>query len=141
MKVCLMVTTCSEANCTCEVFLPSEDMLPGVTFTKVCDASYDQVTCCRSHKLILLKNCYIALGCIARALPCVAPRYAVRHELRTRLTSLTYKHLCERPLYKMKMLLLKSVNTQSEFSFHTPVYAYVLYFIIFFNIIIFNKNF
>ncbi len=45
-------------------------------------------------------NCYIAVGCIARALPCIAPRYAARRELRwyarTGNTNSTYEHLCER---------------------------------------------
>ena len=73
----------------------------GVSFTKLCDALYDQLTHRRSHKLILLTNCYIALGYVTCSLPCVAPYYAVRRELRwyqrTGRTILTYKHLCERP--------------------------------------------
>ena len=74
---------------------------PGVSFTKLSDASYDQLTRRRSHKLILLTNCCITLGCVARALPCVAPRYAACRELHwyaiTGHTNSTYKHLCERP--------------------------------------------
>ncbi len=55
-----------------EIFLVS----PGVSFTKLCDASYNQLIRRRSHELILHTNCYIALGCVARiALPCVTPRY------------------------------------------------------------------
>ncbi len=56
----------------------------GVSFIKLCDASHDQLTCSRSHELILLTNCYalIALDCVARMLLCAAPHYAARHELR-----------------------------------------------------------
>ncbi len=72
-----------------------------MSFTKLCDASYDQLTCSRSHKLILLTNCYIALGCVACALLCVAPHYTAHRKLRwyarTRRTNLTHEHLCERP--------------------------------------------
>ncbi len=38
----------------------------GVSFTKLWDASYDQLTRRRSHELILRTNCYIVLGCVAR---------------------------------------------------------------------------
>ncbi len=80
---------------------------PGVSFTKLREASYDQLTCRRSHELILLMNCYIALSCVVYVLPCVAPCYAVHHELcwyvRTRRMNSTYKHLCERPPGRQKL--------------------------------------
>ncbi len=46
-----------------ELLLPTS----GVSFTKLWDASYDQLTRRRSHELILRTNCYIVLGCVARA--------------------------------------------------------------------------
>ncbi len=74
-------------------------------FTKLCNALYDQLTRRRSHKLILLTNYYIALGCVARALSCVAPHYATHRELRwyTRTGPMNsiYEHLCERPWWKL----------------------------------------
>ncbi len=73
----------------------------GVSLTKLCNVSYNQLTCRRSHELILRTNCYIALGCVGRAFPCVALRNVVRHELRwyarTGRMNSTYEHLCERP--------------------------------------------
>ena len=36
---------------------------PGVSFTKLCNASYDQLTHCRSHKLIFLQT--VAQLCLA----------------------------------------------------------------------------
>ena len=39
----------------------------GVSFTKLWDASYNQLTHRRSHELILITNFYTALGCVARA--------------------------------------------------------------------------
>ncbi len=73
---------------------------PGASFTKLCDRSSDQLTHRRSHKLILLTNCYIALGCVVLMLSYVALRYTTRRKLhwyvRTGCTNSTYKHLCER---------------------------------------------
>ena len=47
----------------------------GVSFVKPCDTSYEQLTHRRNHKLILLTNYSIALGCIARvALRCITWR-------------------------------------------------------------------
>ena len=50
----------------------------GVSFTKLCDTSYDQLTRCRNCKLILTINCYIAwvalrVCCLAlyRVMPCI----------------------------------------------------------------------
>ncbi len=69
---------------------------PGVSFTKLCDASYDQLTHRRSHELILLTNCYIALGCVAHMLLCVAPRAAScvgaqEPDIQTRCTNIFVK--------------------------------------------------
>ncbi len=69
---------------------------PGVFVTNLCNALYDQLTRCRSHKLILLTNCYIVLGCLTRALHCVLRHRQLRYA-RTGRTNLTYEHLCERP--------------------------------------------
>ncbi len=72
--------------------------IPRVSFTKLCDALYDQSTRFKSHALILLTNCYIALGYVA--LPYIALHYAACRELRwytrTGCLNLTYEHLCER---------------------------------------------
>ena len=70
-----------------------------MSFTKLCVVLYNQITCCKPQTYLM--NCYIALGCIAWALPCgVAPRYTAHHELhwyvRTGRTNSMYKHLCER---------------------------------------------
>ncbi len=85
-------------NCTPFLWIGRK---PGVSFTKICDASYNQLTHRRSHEVILLMNCYIALGCVAHALPCVASCYATRCKLhwyaRIRRTNSMYEHLCERP--------------------------------------------
>ena len=75
----------------------------GVSFTKLCDASYNQLTHCRSHELILLSNCNIAFGmhcansrahCLAlhRVTPRVATCVSVRKNQMYEL-----EHLCERP--------------------------------------------
>ena len=83
---------------------------PGVSFTKLCDAPYDRLTCQRSHELILLMNCYIALGFVARALPCVAPHCTQEPDVRTQRTNIFVKDLpgltslCE--LYSLKFVAL-----------------------------------
>ncbi len=93
-------------------------MFPKVSFTKLCDASYNQLTHRRSDLLILLTNYYIALGCVAHALHRVTLRYAARHELRwyekSRRTNSTYEHLCERPpgyITSLKKNFLRSIHT------------------------------
>ena len=68
----------------------------GVSFTKLCDALYDHLTRRRSHKLILRTICYITLGCVTRALPCVAPRVTScvgtqEPYVRTRRTNMFFK--------------------------------------------------
>ncbi len=88
---------------TCILWLVSWFVGTKASFTKLCDASYDQLTCRRSHELILLTNRYITLGCVTRTLPCVALRYAARSELRwcarTGCTNSMYENLCEIPLW------------------------------------------
>ncbi len=54
----------------------STHLSPGVSFTKLGHASYNQVIHCRSHELILVNNYYIALGYVACTLPYIAPHYA-----------------------------------------------------------------
>ncbi len=51
-------------------------MTSGVSFTKLRGVLYDQLTCRSSHELVLLANCYNALGCIGHALHHVTPRIA-----------------------------------------------------------------
>ncbi len=60
-----------------------------MSFTKPCNAKYDQLTHRRNHKLILRTNCYIALVCFVRVLPCVISCVV---SLKS-----TYEDLCERP--------------------------------------------
>ena len=69
---------------------------PGVSLTKPCDASYDQLTRRRSHELILRTNCYIALGCVVRVFPCVALRNVMLHVRENR----TYKLNVRTSLWK-----------------------------------------
>ena len=94
---------------------------PWVSFTKLCNALYNQLTCHRSHRLILLTNCYIALCRIARASPCVTLYYTARLKLRlytrTGHTSSTYDHLCERPPMCCR------IYTQSWDYLHLPVHT------------------
>ncbi len=76
--------------------------------TKLCDALYDQLTGCISHKLILLTNCYIALGCV----PCVAPLCHASGVALVR-ENRTYELDVRTSLWKTPWLILK--QTQAEF--------------------------
>ncbi len=69
-----------------------------MSFTKLCDAWYHQLSHRRSHKLILLMNCYIALGCVARLLLCTGLSRVSRVALVRE--SLTYELDVQTPVWK-----------------------------------------
>ena len=58
--------------------IKSADKYTWMSFTKLCDASFDHLTHHGSHELILLTKCCVGLGCVPGVSLCVASYFATR---------------------------------------------------------------